>query len=204
MNMISVIRQFVDRCEHACGSTTGYARVLPVQYLLRGGYKRGLHVFQGGQRHHGRFGAPKEDKEGGGAGGSDCRRVSSGDATLGHALCCDANVVLKSPEQLRKMMGAIVVVYAAFGLAVSEAKTVIMCLRADGMPESTLAFSVEAGGQVYNQTNECVYLGGNVNLNADLFIEVDRRIRNAWCSFQKYTLELYDRPRAPLELKSGC
>ena len=28
-----------------------------------------------------------------------------------------------------------------------------------------------------------------------------RRIRNAWCSFRKYTLELYDRPRAPLELK---
>ena len=42
---------------------------------------------------------------------------------------------------------------------------------------------------------------GNVNHNADLSIEVDRRIRNAWCSFRKYTLELYDRPSAPLELK---
>ena len=28
-----------------------------------------------------------------------------------------------------------------------------------------------------------------------------RRIRNAWCSFRKYTPELYDRPSAPLELK---
>ena len=37
--------------------------------------------------------------------------------------------------------------------------------------------------------------------NADLSIEVDRRVRNAWCSFRKYTLELYDRPSAPLELK---
>ena len=35
----------------------------------------------------------------------------------------DAGVVSRSPEQLRKMMGAIVVVCAAFGLAVSEAKT---------------------------------------------------------------------------------
>ena len=26
------------------------ARAPPVQYLLRGGYKRGLHTFQGGQR----------------------------------------------------------------------------------------------------------------------------------------------------------
>ena len=30
---------------------------------------------------------------------------------------------------------------------------------------------VEAAGQVYNQTNEYVYLGGNVNHNADLSIE---------------------------------
>ena len=40
-------------------------------------------------------------------------------------------------------------------------------------------FSVEAAGQVNNQTNEFVYLGGNVNHNADLSIEVDRRVPNA-------------------------
>ena len=117
-------------------------------------------------------------------------------------LCADdAGVVSQSPEQLRKMMGVIVVVCAAFGITVSEAKTEIMCLRAKGMPESTATFSVEAAGQVYNQTNEFVYLGGDVNQNADLSIEVDRRVRNAWCSFRKYTLELYNRPSAPLELK---
>ena len=113
----------------------------------------------------------------------------------------DAGVVSQSPEQLRKMMGGIVVVCAAFGLTVSEAKTEIMCLRAKGMPESTAIFSVEAADQVYNQTIEFVYLGANINHNATLSIEVDRRIRNAWCSFRKYTLELYDRPSAPLELK---
>ena len=46
------------------------------------------------------------------------------------------------------------------------------------MPESTAIFSVEAAGQVYNQTNEFVYLGGNINHNTDLSIEVDRHIRN--------------------------
>ena len=97
----------------------------------------------------------------------------------------DAGVVSQSPEQLRKMRGVTVVVCAAFGLTVSEAKTEIMCLRAKGMPEATVIFSVEAAGQVYNQTNEFVYLGGDVNHNADLSIEVDRRIRNAWCSFRK-------------------
>ena len=67
--------------------------------------------------------------------------------------------------------------------------------------ESTSTFSVETAGQVYNQTKEFVDLGENVNYNADLSNEVDRRIRNAWCSFRKYILELYDRPSAPLELK---
>ena len=113
----------------------------------------------------------------------------------------DAEVVSRSPEQLNKMMEVIVVVCGAFGLTVSETKTEIMCLRAKGMPEFTATFSVEAAGQVYNQTNEFVYLGGNVNHNADLSIEVDRRIRNAWCSFRRYTLELYDRPSAPHEIK---
>ena len=64
------------------------------------------------------------------------------------------------------------VVCAACGLTVSEAETEIMYLRAKGMPESTAIFSVEAAGQVYNQMNELVYLGGNVNHNADLSIEV--------------------------------
>ena len=57
------------------------------------------------------------------------------------------------------MMGVIVVVCAAFGLTVSEAKTEIMCLRAKGIPYSTATFSIEAAGQVYNQTNEFVYFG---------------------------------------------
>ena len=75
-------------------------------------------------------------------------------------------------------MGVILAVRAVFGLTVSEAKTEIICLRAKGMSASTAIFGVEAPGQVYNQTNQFVYLGGNFTS-----IEVDRRIRNAWCSF---------------------
>ena len=40
------------------------------------------------------------------------------------------------------------VVCAAFSLAVSEAKTDIMYLRAKEMPKFTATFSVEAAGQV--------------------------------------------------------
>ena len=49
--------------------------------------------------------------------------------------------------------------------------------------------------------NESVYLGRNVTHSAYLSIEVNRRIRDAWSSFWKYTLELLDRPSTPLELK---
>ena len=79
-NMISVIRQFHNgmyaRMRAArrqgvlavvrCGTEPlprVRARAPSVQHL-RGGYKRGLHAFQGGQRHHGRFGAPEEEKGG--------------------------------------------------------------------------------------------------------------------------------------------
>ena len=72
------------------------------------------------------------------------------------------------------------VVCAAFGLTVSEAKTEIMRLPSKGMSKSTATFSLEAAGQVYNQTSELVYLGENVNHNANLSIEVNRRTRNAW------------------------
>ena len=141
-----------------------------------------------------------------GAGGGGRGEATAGESVLatplwGMLYADDSGVVSQSPEQLRKMMVVIAVVCAAFGLTVSEAKTEIMCLRAKGMPESTATFSVEAAGQVYNQTNEFVHLGGNFNHNADLPIEIDRRILNAWCSFRKYALELYDRLSAPLELK---
>ena len=140
------------------------------------------------------------------------RGAGGGKATVGESVLAtplwgmlyadDARIVSQSPEQLGKMMGVVVVVCAVFDLTVSEAKTEIMCLlRAKDMPESTATFSVEAAGQVYNHTNECVYLGGNVNQNADLSIEVGRRVRNAWYSFRKYTLELHHRPSDPLELK---
>ena len=77
-----------------------------------------------------------------------------------------------------------------------------MCFRTKGMPESTTIFSVETADQVLNQMNEFVYLRANVNHDADLSIEVDPRIRNAWCRFRKYTLELYDRPSGPLKAQN--
>ena len=110
-------------------------------------------------------------------------------------------VVSQSTELPKKMMGVIVVVRAAFGVTVLEAKAKIMCLRTKGMPEANTIFSVEAVGQIYHQMNEFVYPRGNFNHNADLSIEIDWRIRNARRSLRKYTLELCNRPTAPLKLE---
>ena len=88
-----------------------------------------------------------------------------------------------SPEKLGKMAGGMVVVCGVFGFTVSEAKAEIMCLHPKGRPESATIYIVEAAGPMYNQPNKFVYLGGNVEHNTDLPIEVNRGIRSAWCSF---------------------
>ena len=82
----------------------------------------------------------------------------------------DAEVVSQFPEKLRKLMGVLVVVCTTVDLTVSGAKTETTPLRTNEVPESTA---------IFNQTNEFVYLGRNVNHSANLLTEVDRRIRTA-------------------------
>ena len=67
-----------------------------------------------------------------GAGGR--REATAGESVLttplwGMLYADDTGVVSQSLEQLRKMMGVIVVASTAFGLTVSEAKTEVMCTR---------------------------------------------------------------------------
>ena len=89
-------------CEHGCGSTTGCARsgrcgtwppsrvralAPPVQHLLRGGYKRGLHAFKADKGIMDALVYLTKKKGAGGAGGNNCRIASPSDSALGHALC---------------------------------------------------------------------------------------------------------------------
>ena len=75
----------------------------------------------------------------------------------------NAGVVPQPPEQLRKMMGVIVVVCAAFGLTVSEAKTETMYLRTKGMPEATtIIFSLETADQGYTTRRMSWYTSGGM------------------------------------------
>ena len=57
-----------SRCETGHSPRVG-ARTPPLQHLLCGVYKRGLHAFQGGERLHGRSGVPQEESGGGGGRG---------------------------------------------------------------------------------------------------------------------------------------
>ena len=63
-------------------------------------------------------------------------------------------------------MVAIVVVWTVFDPTVLEPKAENMCLHTKEMPEPIVMFNIESAGQVYNQTNEIVYHGENVNRNA--------------------------------------
>ena len=93
----------------------------------------------------------------------------------------DAGIISQSPEQLRKMMGVIVVVYGRRLASPYRRPRPRSCSYARrGWAKPAAIFSVEAAGQLHNQTNEFVDHGGNVNYNADLSIEVDRRISDAW------------------------
>ena len=180
----------------------------PVQHLLRGGYKRDLHAFQGGQRHHGRFGAPEEEKGGEGAG----RR---GEATAGESVLAtplwgmlhadDAGIVSQSPEQLMKMMGVIVVVCAAFGLTVSDAKTEIIMYVFTREGDAGVHRHIQRRGNgpgAQPDERVCIPRGER----QPQYRPVQRgRLAHTQRMMQlpKYNLELYmyNRPSAPLELK---
>ena len=97
------------------------------------------------------------------------------------------------------MMADIVAMCASFGLTVSEAKTETMCQMAKRMDRVT--FFAEAAGQVYKQTAKFVYLGATVCENADLTVEINRRVLLANLRFGRYGPPLYDQRTAPLRLK---
>ena len=108
------------------------ARAPFVQPLFRGSYKRGhIHVLRWTKTdtmdalmHPLVHLRNKTGGKGGGGGGGGTSGEPVQETSFWDMLYADdAGVVSQSPEQLRKMMGLIVVVCAAFGLTVSDIKT---------------------------------------------------------------------------------
>ena len=62
-------------------------------------------------------------------------------------------------------------------------------------------FTINAAGQVYKQTIECVCLGGAIIADRELSIEITRRLQRAWACFKRCEMEIYDRPGVRVRLK---
>ena len=102
----------------------------------------------------------------------------------------DAGIVSRSSAGLERIMTLIVTACSSFGLAVSQAKAEIMWLQ-----------TKRGEGVVHNQcsrpgmqTIEFVYLGGAITADRELSIDITRRLQRAWACFQRYKMEIYDRP----------
>ena len=108
---------------------------------------------------------------------------------------------LKSAEGLAKMMTVIVTVFEGAGLTVSENKTGTMLLRTLNQVLPTSPLVVEAAGQTYMQTMQFLYLGGLIDANDDIILEIKRRIRLAWACYDRFKRELCDMEGAPFMLK---
>ena len=70
------------------------------------------------------------------------------------------------------------------------------CMPIPRAPATQIVFN--ATGQQYPQTTSFTCLGGTVAETSNLSEEIDRRIRAGWMSFERYTRELYDHPKASL------
>ena len=111
----------------------------------------------------------------------------------------NAGIVSRSSEGLERMMTAIVTAWSSFMLTVSEAKTEMMCLQTKG--GGKMSFTINAAGQVYEQTIKFVYLGGAITAGRDVNIEITRRLHRAWAFFQRYNMAIFGRPGMRLWLK---
>ena len=63
-----------------------------------------------------------------------------------------------------------------------------------------VSYRNNAAGQVYKQTIDFVYLGGAISANRDLSIEITR-LQRAWACFQRYKMDICNRPGVRLRLK---
>ena len=111
----------------------------------------------------------------------------------------EAGIVSRSSERLERMMTVIVTSCSAFGTQVSKAKTEIICLQTKG--GGKVSSTMNAVGHVYKQTIEFVYLGWDIAADKDLGIEITRCCQRALACFQRYKMEICDRPGVRLRLK---
>ena len=147
----------------------------------------------------------------GSGGGLDETRLDRGwRAVWGMLYADDAGILSRSPAGLARMITVIVEVFGAFGLTVSEKKTETLLMRAPEKAQqpgetptpSLPALEIAAASQTYHQAHQFVHLGGLITEDADITRDINHRAKIAWGCFRKFSTELFDRPSAPLKLKT--
>ena len=132
----------------------------------------------------------------------DGRRGEEGEGVqrLWGMLCADdAGIVSRSSEGLEGMMTVIMTACSSLGLTVSKKNTETRCLETKDVGE--VPFTINAACQLYKQAIEFVYLGRAITADRDLRIEVTLCVQRTWAWFQRYKMEIFDRPGVRLRLK---
>ena len=83
----------------------------------------------------------------------------------------------------------------------SEKKTETMLLRTPDQAPRTSPLVGEAVTLSHRQTTQFLWLGGLVDVSADIMPETTRRVRLAWACYSRFKRELYDMEAAPFTLK---
>ena len=123
-------------------------------------------------------------------------------AVWGMRYADDAGIVSTSAERFAKMTAVIVAVFEAAGLAVSKKKTENMLLQRRDLAPRAPPFVIEAAGQRDKQTVQFLYLGGVIDEDADLMVEVKRRVRLMRACYKQFGPELCGMTTARLSLKT--
>ena len=75
-----------------------------------------------------------------------------------------------------------------------------MLLQARDAASRAPPFVSEATGQRYKQTMQLLYLGGDFREDADVMVEIRRRVQRVKACYKRFGPELYDMTTARLSL----
>ena len=100
------------------------------------------------------------------------------------------------------MMAVVVIVLGATASRFRKRKTETMLLQTPDLVSRAPPFVIEAAGQRYKQTIFLYkYHGGVIHEDADLMVEIKRRVRLMRACYKRFGSELYDMMTARLRPK---
>ena len=103
----------------------------------------------------------------------------------------DLVIIANSARELQEMMTSLAAESAAVGLTMNKSKTLVMTNRRPS--------PIFVDSQQLTYSNEFVYLGQRISFDRNISLELNRRIRSGWASFNRFRQLLTNR-RIPFHL----